>query len=512
LVLGLAVAASADTLELHARGRRAISTNGSGWALVEEVRRWDGRQTALIVCDMWDRHWCQGASARVAEMAPRMNEVLKAARLRGVLVVHAPSETMRAYADRPERQRALAAPKTAAPADVAKWKTLNRGQEGPLPIDDADGGCDDTPACAQGNPWRGQVAALEIQAQDVISDSGEEIHNVLQQRGIQNALIMGVHANMCVLGRPFAIRALVGLGKDVLLLRDLTDTMYNSWRRPFVNHFAGTDLVVGHIEKHWCPSITSADFLGGEPFRFQADQRRTIVMVLGESEYHTAETLPAFAEEELYKRGLRLEYVTATTRDDDYQFQNIRALQNADLVLVSARRRAMPVAMRESLQRHWEAGRPIVGLRTASHAFALRGEARTPLAAKGLADWPEFDAQVLGGHYTGHYPAGPKTTVRAATGAVAHPILRGIDDAGWTSSASLYKSGPLAPTAQPLLVGTLPGQPGEPVAWVNRAGPRPARVFHTSLGHPDDFRQPQFRQLLAQGILWAVEAPEENRR
>jgi hypothetical protein len=51
-------------------------------------------------------------------------------------------------------------------------------------------------------------------------------------------------------------------------MRDMTDTMYNSRMEPFVNHFRGTDLIVQHIERYWCPSITSADFLGGTPFRF----------------------------------------------------------------------------------------------------------------------------------------------------------------------------------------------------------------------------------------------------
>jgi hypothetical protein len=75
---------------------------------------------------------------------------------------------------------------------------------------------------------------------------------------------------MCVLGRPFGIRQLVTVGKNVVLLRDMTDTMYNPEKRPQVNHFAGTDLVVEHVEKYWCPSILSTDLTGKPPFRFKA--------------------------------------------------------------------------------------------------------------------------------------------------------------------------------------------------------------------------------------------------
>jgi hypothetical protein len=78
---------------------------------------------------------------------------------------------------------------------------------------------------------------------------------------------------MCVLGRSFAIRQMVALGKDVLLVRDMTDTMYNSDMKPFVSHFEGTDLVIAHVEQHWCPTITSVDLVGGKPFRFQDDKR-----------------------------------------------------------------------------------------------------------------------------------------------------------------------------------------------------------------------------------------------
>jgi hypothetical protein len=76
---------------------------------------------------------------------------------------------------------------------------------------------------------------------------------------------------MCVLGRPFAIRQLVSQGLHVALIRDLTDTMYNPAQPPHVSHFDGTRLMVEHVEKYWCPTITSNTLLGGAPFHFKAD-------------------------------------------------------------------------------------------------------------------------------------------------------------------------------------------------------------------------------------------------
>ena len=499
----------ASPARFSARLRERSTTNARP-SVVYRSLDCEGQKTAVIVCDMWDKHWCRSASARVAEMAPRLNEFLNAARAAGMLIVHAPSGTMEYYQNHPQRLRAQRAKLTGLTAGLNSWKPLDKTREGSLPVDDSDGGCDDAPPCAPGSPWRSQSAGIQIADEDAVSDQAEEILGLFQQRGIENVLLLGVHANMCVLGRPFGIRAMVGMGKQVLLVRDLTDTMYNPNRAPFVNHFAGTDLIVEHIERHWCPTITSADLLGEKPFRFAADRRPTVAMIVAESEYHTWETLPEFASGELLKAGLRIEYIVASTRPEDYHFRNPRAIAEADIVLVSARRRAMPMQMATLLKEHVGSGKPVIGIRTASHAFAVRSISTSALRSNGLADWPEFDAEVLGGHYTGHYPAGPRTTVRMVPEAGAHPILKDITDASWSSPGSLYKTSPLKPTAKLLLTGVIPDHPPEPLAWVHAAGPKSAPVFYTSLGHPEDFQQPAFRRLLLNAIVWALDAQSKK--
>ena len=66
-------------------------------------------------------------------------------------------------------------------------------------------------------------------------------------------------------------------------------------------------------------------------------------------------------------------------------------------------------------------------------------------------------------------------------------------------------SSPVKSTATPLLIGAVPDQEPEPVAWTNLSGQAKARVFNTSLGHPEDFANPNFRKLLTNGIFWALE-------
>ena len=155
---------------------------------------------------------------------------------------------------------------------LKNWCNLDTDKEAPLPIDDTDGGCDDSPPCKSFDAWQRQIPVLEIADGDAITDSAEA-YDLMQPRGIENVIVMGVHLNMCVLGRPFSIRQMVAQGKNVFLMRDLTDTMYNSRKRPSVPHCVGTDLMIEHVERHWCPTVTSTDFIGKPAFRFSEDRR-----------------------------------------------------------------------------------------------------------------------------------------------------------------------------------------------------------------------------------------------
>jgi nicotinamidase-related amidase len=229
---------------------------------------------------MWDDHWCKSASLRVAELAGPMNELVKLARAKGVFIIHSPSSVVAFYKDTPQRNRAQAAPFTKTPIALStseRWGTAwcwpDPSQEGALPIDDSDMGCDCPVKCTIREAWTRQISTIGIAEQDAITDNGQETWNLLQERGIENVMILGVHLNMCVLGRPFGIRQMVKLGKNVALVRDMTDTMYDHRMPPKVNHFAGTDLVIDHVETYWCPSFTSADITSRPAFRFKGDTR-----------------------------------------------------------------------------------------------------------------------------------------------------------------------------------------------------------------------------------------------
>lgn len=279
-LMNASLTAASDKLILHTRSRLAAE-GGSAARSVSKTVEWDPHRTAIIVCDMWDDHWCKSAARRVGELAGPMNDVLNHARGRGVFIIHAPSSVTKFYDQTPQRERARKAPVVATPSPLSvaeRWGTAwcwpDAAREDVLPIDDSDMGCDCAVKCKIREAWTRQNSALQIAEADAITDNGQETWNLLAERGIDRVILMGVHLNMCVLGRPFAIRQQVKLGKQVLLCRDLTDTMYNPEQLPKVSHFEGTDLVIKHVEKYWCPTFTSRDITGKAPFQFKDDKRK----------------------------------------------------------------------------------------------------------------------------------------------------------------------------------------------------------------------------------------------
>src|SRR4029079_10523571 len=119
---------------------------------------------------------------------------------------------------------------------------------------------------------------------------------------------------------------------------------------------------------------TSSDLTGQPAFSFQPDHRPRAVFVIGDDEYKTETTLPAFANAEREPAGIRCTFVIADPKTP-HDFKGIEALDDADLLVVSARRRAPTAEQMRRIRKYVDAGKPVVGVRTASHAFDARGKA-----------------------------------------------------------------------------------------------------------------------------------------
>jgi type 1 glutamine amidotransferase len=229
-----------------------------------------------------------------------------------------------------------------------------------------------------------------------------------------------------------------------------------------------------------------------------------LVILYADNEYPNDQSLNEFAERHL-KKDFDVEMIR-WDKYDGHRFVGIERLKDAYLILISARRRMLPKEQLDVLRKWVADGKPVVGIRTASHAFAGKAGGKKP---EGADEWPQFDQEVLGCHYDGHHPTPAKgtatTVLRIASSATENPILMGIPKEEFRSAGSLYKCSPLGPKATLLVEGSLAGKENvaaEPVAWTN-VGPGGGRVFFTSLGHVQDFSEPAFVRLLRNGIYWA---------
>jgi nicotinamidase-related amidase len=214
-------------LELYLRTRVKAFKGSNEWEEVYFQKDILMTKTAMLICDVRDKHWCAGASQRVDALVVHMAPLIDEARACGIQIIHAPSGVMDFYRGTEQRQRVISAPKVEPPPN------LNLSDP-PLPIDDSNGGCD-TPDKPY-EVWTSEHPAIHIGAEDGISDSGHEVYNFFRQHGIMHLLVMGVHTNICVLRRSFGIRQMTNWGINCILLRDLTDAMYSPNDRPYVSH------------------------------------------------------------------------------------------------------------------------------------------------------------------------------------------------------------------------------------------------------------------------------------
>ena len=239
----------------------------------------------------------------------------------------------------------------------------------------------------------------------------------------------------------------------------------------------------------------------------QEDRRPHVVMLIAEREYETEKSLPTFADAHLGDR-YRTTIVEAAPGDRN-RLEGIGAVGSADVLLVSVRRRTLPREQLQIIRDYVSHGKPVVGIRTANHAFAVRGGD----VGQGRAVWPEWDREVFGGNYTNHYGNSLEAVIRVVdTPARKSALLEGLREVEpFVAGGSLYRVSPLADGTTVLMTGKVEGHPAEPVAWayVRDGG---GRSFYTSLGHVDDFAGDVLPRLLVNAIEWSLEGSAAAKR
>lgn len=217
--------------------------------------------------------------------------------------------------------------------------------------------------------------------------------------------------------------------------------------------------------------LTSA---GAEPVR--------VHMLSGSAEYRSEESLLGWAErlEELY--GVQSSFSLGT--DKVAAVAGLEGLEKADVLVVFCRRWELEGEQAQRIVDWCEAGKPVLAIRTASHAFQF---------------YQEFDSKVLGGSYSGHGPAEEGIRIQIVEANASDPILYGLE--GWTRPGKLYRNPELAADVEALLRASSPTEEA-PVAWKRVNGTQ--RVFYTSLGVPTDFRDERFLGMLERALFWAA--------
>ncbi len=258
---------------------------------------------------------------------------------------------------------------------------------------------------------------------------------------------------------------------------------------------------------------------------------KQVVLISGDEEYRSEEALPQLAQILAKHHGFTCTVLFAVGQDgtiDPNRSDNIpglEALRKADLMVIATRFRDLPDDQMKEIVDYVESGRPIIGIRTATHAFNLKGSKKFARYSWTSKEWDGgFGRQVLGETWISHHGNHGKESTRGiiAPGAESHPILKGIQDGAIWGPTDVYTVHlPLPGDSKPLILGqvvqdmTPTGPPVEgpkndpmmPVAWVKTftgESGKPARVFTTTMGAATDLESPGTRRLLVNAAYWAV--------
>ena len=248
---------------------------------------------------------------------------------------------------------------------------------------------------------------------------------------------------------------------------------------------------------------------------FAENKKPHVVFVVGLPHYSPELTMPVFAKE-LERFGFRTTIVMGEGNSEKKTknvLPGIEALKDADLAIFFMRFLTLPDDEWQPIEDYLKSGKPVIGLRTASHAFNYKPD-------HPRFNWnDDFGRRVLGTPYVVHQSGTTDCTVVPKY--KKHPIMSHLTKTNWTSPGTLYLTR-LQPGCQALVTGTGKGKnrllekrygviqvnesESDVVAWAwkNEWG---GKVFGTSFGHPGDFAEESFNRMFINSVCWATDQP-----
>jgi len=261
-----------------------------------------------------------------------------------------------------------------------------------------------------------------------------------------------------------------------------------------------------------------------------AGKGKHIVLVSGDEEYRSEEALPMLAQILSKHHGFTCTVLFAIdpqTGEIDPENQTnipgLEQLQTADLMVLFARFRELPDEQMKYIDEYTQAGKPVVALRTSTHAFQYKRNMESPYAKYSfnskVKDWEEgYGRQVLGETWVAHHGDHGKEGTRGLINGLYedHPILQGVKDI-W-GATDVYTIRDLTEDAKVLVYGqSTHGMTPEaplsydksvmPVAWIKdytTESGKKARVFNTTMGAAVDLQSEDLRRLLVNACYWAI--------
>jgi hypothetical protein len=257
-----------------------------------------------------------------------------------------------------------------------------------------------------------------------------------------------------------------------------------------------------------------------------------IVLVSGDEEYRSEEALPQLAKILALRHGFKCTVLFAIDRTDgtinpnqNDNIPGLEALTDADLLILFTRFRNLPDDQMRHIVTYVEAGRPLIGMRTATHAFAVKEGSTFSRYGWQNKEWEGgFGREVLGETWINHHGQHGKQSTRGiiSPDMKDHPILRGIKDGDVWGPTDVYGVRmPVPADVHPLVLGQVlagmretdppasgkQNDPMMPIAWVKSFTPSPgksARVFTTTMGASQDLANEGLRRLLVNACYWAM--------
>ena len=262
-----------------------------------------------------------------------------------------------------------------------------------------------------------------------------------------------------------------------------------------------------------------------------------IVLVSGDEEYRSEEALPMLAKILSNHHGFKTTVLFAIDPksgeiNPDYQHNipGLEQLASADLMVLFTRFRELPDAQMQHIDKYLKAGKPIIAMRTSTHAFHYEDNMDSPYAKYSFisktAGWEEgFGRQVLGetwvDHHGHHAYEGTRGLIDGIQQRKGHPILRGVKDI-W-GPTDVYGTRELTGDPEVLVWGQpTKGMTADtelnweksvmPVAWTktftNESG-KTNRIFTTTMGASVDLLSEDLRRLLVNAVYWGLEMEEQ---